>query len=121
RDFGGGAFPVLEAEGIKREKIRPAALLAQTGALGDDSANGLGAFLMPANALQPASHRPATVAVHNDGNVAGNAFVGDVFQGCHNRIHAMRHSLYDVKFRKSISRSVPNASRATSSENCKRM
>ena len=66
-----GRFQFSMREGIEREEIRPAVVLAQPGALGDDVADGAGALLVPADALQPAPHGPAAVAVHDDRDVPG--------------------------------------------------
>ena len=43
-DFGGGAFPVFEAEGIEGEEVGTAVFFAEAGAFGDDSADGFRAF-----------------------------------------------------------------------------
>src|SRR5271170_5854202 len=63
-DLGGGAAPVLAAEGIERE---PADALAYGGF--DRAAHGFSAFPVAGDPRQVAGGGPASVAVHDDGDV----------------------------------------------------
>ena len=59
-------FPVLLGEGVERE-VRDAQAGAGLGRLAD----GLGAGLVPLDPGEPPLSRPAPVAVHDDGDMAG--------------------------------------------------
>jgi hypothetical protein len=59
-----GALPVVDREGVQRQ-----ALDAHARALLGDLAHGLDAFLVPEDAPQSAALGPASVAVHDHGDV----------------------------------------------------
>jgi hypothetical protein len=58
-------------------------MIVEPGAFGDDIAHGSRPLMMPAHALQPALDGPAPIAVHDDGDVPGESFGGNVFEGAH--------------------------------------
>jgi hypothetical protein len=72
RDLVDRPLPVLEAERVEREVVRPADLPPQAGALGDDLADGLGPLLVPADPVQPAADGPPAVPVHDHRDVPGD-------------------------------------------------
>ena len=64
-DFLNGALPIFDGEAVKREHFE-----FEPGSLGDDQADGFGAFAMTQDARQAASLSPAPVAIHDDGDMA---------------------------------------------------
>ena len=63
-DFGFGAAPVLDGEGVEGEGFD-----VQAGSGFDGGARGIGAGAMPSDAREMALLGPAAVAVHDDGDV----------------------------------------------------
>ena len=61
-----GALPVLDGEGVEREVAD-----AGVAAVAEDAADGLAAGAVALGAGEAAGLRPAAVAVHDDGDVAG--------------------------------------------------
>ena len=74
------ALPVFDGEGVEREEIGAAVVLAEAGAFGDDSRTVPAPCWCPRRARGRADG-PAAVAVHDDGDVAGEAFARDVGEG----------------------------------------
>ena len=64
----GGAVPVFGAEGVEREELD-----SHVGAGCSDFAHSHHALLVSHAAVQSAGFGPASVAVHDDGDVLGNA------------------------------------------------
>jgi hypothetical protein len=67
-DFSSGALPVFSGERVKREIF-----YVQIAATFDAFSNCLGASFVAFYARQSARLRPTAVAVHDDGDVAGNS------------------------------------------------
>jgi hypothetical protein len=67
-DFGFGAAPVFDGEGVEGESFD-----VEAGAGFDGGAGGLCTGAVSGDAREMTLLRPATVAVHDDGDVAGEA------------------------------------------------
>ena len=74
-DFGFGAAPVFDGEGVEGEGFD-----AQAGAGFDGCAGGIRAGAVTGDAREMALLGPAAVAVHDDGDVAGEAGEIELFE-----------------------------------------
>ncbi len=72
-DLVAGALPVLEGERIEREDFD-----ADRRGFLDDGADGGGAVAVPEDSREAALLSPAAVAVHDDGDVPGDALGVDI-------------------------------------------